>query len=222
VDAFAMSDQPAPPSRRSHKLQKESAKQKRAKERAFRPFAEQIGWIAYEWNRLQEALGDLFSDVVKPGVLAVGNAIWHSSDNERALRRMLQEALEAAKPVKQIEQEAYDHIVWILSQINKLAGRRNTAIHAPFALVSGSTSDPKFEVVPMYFFGHPRAEELRDKSVLAEFKWYRDHLERLADFAEELHFAMIFPDVAWPDRPLLLPLGQFESQKVRRRKTTPK
>ena len=201
--------EPESPLVRVFRLLAESAERKRAKEKAFAPFAEQIGWIAYEWNRLQEALGDLFCDIVRPGSDRVGNAIWHSTDNERALRRMLEEALEAAKTENQVEQRPYDDVSWILSKIDKLAGRRNAAIHAPFALVSKSASDPGFEVMPLHMSGHPRAKELKDKEVLGEFKWYRDHLEKLADFAEALHFALIFPDISWPDRPELPPRGQF-------------
>jgi hypothetical protein len=216
---------------RSMKLLKESAKAKRAKRRAFRPYAEQIGWNAYEWNRLQEALGELFSDIlsldskriVSLNTKSIGYAIWHSTDNERTLRNMLREAMKASKAQNRMEQRPYDDVSWILSQIEKLAGRRNAAIHAPFVMVSTSTSGvPAFEVVPAHFFGHPRAEELKDKSIPAEFKWYRDHLERLPDFAEELHFALIFQEVAWPDRPELPPRGQFESHTSPHRKSRSK
>jgi hypothetical protein len=36
----------------------------RARARAFRPLAIELGWLVYEWNRLQEAIGELFADVV--------------------------------------------------------------------------------------------------------------------------------------------------------------
>lgn len=211
-----MSDQ------RIHKLAKEPAKRKRARERAFRPYAIQIGWIACEWNRLQEALGELFSDIVQPDTKRIGYAIWHSTDNDRTLRNMLRETTEASKAENKVEQRPYDDITWILSQIDKLAGRRNTAIHAPFAMVSTSTSDSGIEIVPWHHVGHPRAKELKDKSLPDEFRWYRDHLEKLGDFAEELHWAVIFPDVAWPDRPQLPSRGQFGSRTSQRRKNTSK
>jgi hypothetical protein len=95
------------------KLIKEPAKRKRARERAFRPFAIQIGWIAYEWNRLQEALGELFSEIIHSGSERVGYAIWHSTDNDRALRNMMQSALEAAKKASKIKPQAFDDASWI-------------------------------------------------------------------------------------------------------------
>jgi hypothetical protein len=220
--AFVMSDRPTSPSGRSITLAKESAKRKRVKQRAFQPFAIQIGWIAYEWNRLQEALGELFSDIVQPDTKRIGYAIWHSTDNDRTLRNILKEAMEASKIENTIEQRPYDDISWILSQIDKLAGRRNTAIHAPFAMISTSSSDLGIEIVPWHHVGHPRARELKNKSLPDEFRWYRDHLEKLADFAEALHWALIFPDIMWPDRPQLAPRGQFESRISPHHKNKPK
>ncbi len=205
-----------------YRLLKESAKQKRAKERAFRPFAIQIGWIAYEWNRLQEALGELFADIVHPKDNRIGRAIWHSTDNDRTLRNMMQSALDAAKIDNKIKPRAYDDVSWILKEINKLAGRRNAAIHAPLAMYSYSSADRGFQIEPMHHLGHPRALELRGKSLLDEFKWYRDHLEKLADFAEELHFVLIFPEIASPDRPQLPSRGHYSSRRARRRKNPAK
>jgi hypothetical protein len=63
----------------------------------------------------------LFSDIVQPNTKRIGYAIWHSTDNDRALRNMLQETLEASKIENRIEQRSYDDVSWILSQINKLA-----------------------------------------------------------------------------------------------------
>jgi hypothetical protein len=44
---------------------------RREQERQFKPLAQEIGWIAFEWNRLEEALAELFADAI--------------SDHQRAL-----------------------------------------------------------------------------------------------------------------------------------------
>jgi hypothetical protein len=217
-----MSKPPTSSSDRPYKLQKETENAKRAKQAVFQPFAEQIGWIAYEWNRLQAAIGELFSDIVCPEQKEIGCALWHSTDNERAQRRMLKDALDAAKKANKVEQRAYDEVSWILTQFDSLAGRRNNAIHAPFVLVSANTFELRFEVVPQHFLGNPRAKELKDKSIMGEFRWYRDHLENLADFAEELHFALTVHEIAWPDRPRLRPRGDFETHTSHARKSKSK
>jgi hypothetical protein len=206
----------------TYRLLKEPAKRKRARERAFRPFAIQLGWITYEWNRLQESLGELFCDIVHPKANRIGRAIWHSTDNDRALRNILQAALEAGKTDNGVKPHVYDDVSWILSQFNKLAGRRNAALHAPLGMFSSSVADPEFQIEPLHHLGHPRAVELKDKSLIEEFRWYRDHLEKLADFAEELHFGLNFPELAWPDRPQLLSRGQFQIRRGSRRKNKAK
>jgi hypothetical protein len=219
-----MSDAPKKPTIRLADMQsprkiRTPAQRKRAREQAFKPYATAIGWISYEWNRLQEALGEIFSDIVEPVSKAVGYAMWHSTDNERTLRNMLQAAVKAANIEAKIKPRAFADISWLILEVNKkLAGRRNSAIHAPLVMLNSTSADDPVEIIPMYFFGHPRAMELKDKSLLDEFKWYRDHLEKLADFGENLHFAMIFSDFSWPDRPQLPPRGEYQSRKAPRRK----
>jgi hypothetical protein len=46
-------------------------RRRREQERQFKPLAKEIGWIAFEWNRLEEALAELFADAI--------------SDHQRAL-----------------------------------------------------------------------------------------------------------------------------------------
>lgn len=79
-------------------------------------------------------------------------------------------------------------------------------------------------IEPKYFFGNPHARQLMDKELvdeklIEEFLWYRDHISRLATFAERLHYVKIFPDYTFPDRPTLPPRGQFQNRaKLRRKK----
>jgi hypothetical protein len=195
----------------------------REKARVFRPLAIELGWIVYEWNRLHAAMGELFADVVSkgnPGLgLSIGLSIWNSlTTNERAQRDMLRAAVDAAWPGSSKPRDHQD-ISWILNKVNALAGRRNVAIHSPLVFLINQLSG-SIEISPLHFFGNPRAAELKGKSLLEEYRWYRDHLSKLADFALPLHYAIMFPEHAWPDRPELLPREQFLNRgKHRKRKT---
>ena len=56
-------------------------------------------------------------------------------------------------------------------------------------------------------FGNPHALDLLGKPLLPEFTWYRDHVGKIASFADSLHWAWRFsdhdPPFPWPDRPQL-------------------
>ena len=192
----------------------------RERARVFRPLAIEIGWLVYEWNRMQAALGELFADVLSKDSIKVPLAVWHSVTQERTQREMLRAAVAAANQLGSLKPRACEDIIWILKELNALAGRRNDAIHAPLVFINevGETGVDSIQILPMYFFGNPRAAQLRDKHLLKEFQWYRDHLSKFADFAGILHYAIIFPEHAWPDRPQLLPRDQFRSPRAKHRK----
>jgi hypothetical protein len=192
-------------------------KRQRLRVRVFRPLAIEIGWLAYEWNRLHEAMAELFADIVTLNV-GVGFSIWYSTTNERVQRDMLRAAVEATYRPQNEKPKQHGDIMWLLNQLNELGGRRNNIIHSPFVFVN-DLSVGEIEILPHYFFGNPRATELRDKSLLEEFKWCRDQLSRLAYFAEQLHYAMAFPDdFPWPARPQLPTRDHFKRQLARSRK----
>jgi len=182
----------------------------RARAEAFGPLASELGWVVYEWNRLQAALAELFTDIVSPDNRTVPFAIWHSQTNERAQREMLRAALDAAHAAT--ASRAHKDIIWLLNKVDALAGKRNDALHCPLVFIrtlDARGENEGIEISPMDFFGNPRAKTLRDKPLLEEFKWYRDHLSRLAQFSEALHYAITFlNDYTWPDRPELPPRDQ--------------
>jgi hypothetical protein len=128
---------------------------------------ERVG--AYEWNRLQEALGELFADAIHNN--RQGFAIWYSTPNDRAQREMLRAAVDMGFPITDTVNPPRERVIlWLLGEIEKVADRRDDAIHAPLVFVN--TSDG-IDLSPMYWLGNPRARKLRDKDLLTEFKWYR-------------------------------------------------
>jgi hypothetical protein len=205
-----------------------AAQRKRLQVKAFRPVAIELGWLVYEWNRLHESLGEIFANIIvgddgdgdniRPALAA-----WHTLTNERAQREMLRAALNARYLLSAPKPKSHREVSWVLNKLGELAGRRNDAIHAPLALVSQFGSDENsVEIMPLYFFGNPRATSLKGRSLLEEFRWYRNHFEKLADYAESLIFAIKFSDYTWRDRPELPPRAQFVTHAAQRNKTKPK
>jgi hypothetical protein len=189
----------------------EERKQIQAK--AFEPLAVELGWITYEWNRLHESLGEIFAIVIagadadKADDVRASLAAWHSLTNERAQREMLRVAIGGRYLPGAPRPNPVDEVSWLLEKLNPVAGRRNDAIHAPMAFINriGADEAAEVEVMPLHFFGNPRAVSLKDKSLPEEFRWYRAQLERLADYAESLIFAMKFTEYKSPARPILPP-----------------
>jgi hypothetical protein len=189
------------------------AQLQRIRAKAFRPLAIELGWLVYEWNRLHEALATLFGDVVSSTKdKSIPYAIWHSTPNDRTQREMLKAAAAAATTATP---QTKSDIAWLLSELYRLAGRRNAAIHSPLIFANEMT---EVEIIPWAFFGNPRAAELKDKPLLDEFKWYRDHLARLAWFAEGLHLALSV-GLPWPERPQLPSHDQFRKLGTKSRKS---
>jgi hypothetical protein len=213
------------------------AQRDRLRVRAFKPIAIELGWLVYQWNRLHEALAELFTDIINLNVnkdlLKLGLrggtdtriplAMWHAMPNDRPQRQMLRAALDAAYSATQTAKpREYHDIDWVLKQLEALAGRRNNALHAPLIFVNEGDAGT-IQIMPNYFFGNPRATELKDKNLIEEFWWYKDHLARLAQFAELLHYAVAFsPDFPWPDRPQLPSRGLYRRRAPRRRKSKSK
>jgi hypothetical protein len=191
----------------------------REQERQFKPLALKIGWIAYEWNRLQETLAELFAD-------AMGNhtpafKVWHSVRSDLTQREMLKAAAEdkmafGAESLKRVWAE----ILWVTNEATALSHKRNDALHAPFFFV---THADKIEVLPLHFFGNQKAKKLLSKDILKEFEWYKNSLAVLADYAMILHYAVRFTgDFSLPSRPALPSLGQKASPKRSPRRNKPK
>jgi hypothetical protein len=214
-----MNPNTGPPTGEPSKKLLTPAQRERARIRAFRPLAIELGWIVYEWNRLHEALGELFADLIAEDRTRIGFAVWYATTNERTQRDMLRAAVKAVNAyAENPKPQEHAEILWLLDELNTLAGRRNTAVHSPLVLITSSDLS-QVEIMPHYFFGNPRATELRNKSLPEEFKWYRDHLSKLALFAERLHYSLVFPEFQLPERPKLPPRGHYQSRAKQRPKT---
>ena len=105
--------------------------------------------------------------------------------NDRAQREMLRAAAkvkfsnEPHMPYVPPHPRALEDVEWLLNEIDRLADRRNDAIHSPFWQ---AYRGDEVKIEPAVNLGHPRARKLAGKDVLTEFRWYQKcawGLERL-------------------------------------------
>lgn len=183
---------------------------------AFAPYIEAAGEVVNAWNRLQEALKGVFAAITKmPRDMAY--AIWHSSRSDSSQREMLRAAIAATsddEPWMARLPDAKRDLMLLLQKAGKTGQTRNDAIHAPISL---ALDGGKLVVIPVYFNGNPRAENLKDKDIISEFNRCRDEAYILKEFADKAQTAINFPSYAWPDKPALLipPEKRKRTRRVR-------
>jgi hypothetical protein len=172
-------------------------------EKKFAPYIAATGRVVDAWNRLQETLKDVFAAVTKmPSPMAY--AIWHSSRSDLSQRAMLRAAIRATRdnePWVERLPRAKGDLMDLLRKADKLGEERNDAVHAPVSL---SLRGGKLVIVPFYFNGNPRAVNLKNKDIVAEFSRLCDDAYALKDYAEKAEAAVTVPSRAWPDKPSLL------------------
>jgi hypothetical protein len=178
------------------------------------PYIVSLGEVAHAWNHLQEEIGKLFC-LVSGLSNSVGMSIWHSIKSDRAQRDMLEGALSARSDEQWSEKypKGVDDIRWLLDRVNVVADQRNNAIHAPCSL--GIEGD-ELEIIPIVFFGNPRARKLRGKDILNEFVWYKKCADTLKAFTREIESALREPHAhyPWPDRPYIPTLEPSRRHKA--------
>ena len=137
-----------------HKFRTPLSRQ-RAQERKFKPLAVEIGWIAYEWNRLQEALAELFTDAMGAKDY-VSFAVWHSVRSDLAQREMLKAAVayrEANAPPE--FKPIWRAVTELILDTDKISIKRNDALHVPLMFVSNLYED-NIEIETLGIFGNPK------------------------------------------------------------------
>lgn len=169
----------------------------------FPPIALELGRLIFAWNELHEELGHIYEAVLKPRNSGAALASWRAIESDRIQRTMLKYAVEAVKwPKTDKRPSTPEDILWLLEKTNRLAEHRNNAIHSPFAVL---TTDGETGIVPLDFFGNPRAMKLaaKDADLASEVNFYFRRARALSHFAIPLSSALREPLIAWPDRPSL-------------------
>jgi hypothetical protein len=185
-------------------------------QKEFKPYAIELGYLIYSWNRLQSKLSNLFWDVIGTQNGLVARAIWNAITFDRAQRQML---LAGALVAPFNNPRAKDDIKWIIDRAEEFEDKRNNAIHAPLTFVTDETGTT---LTSAWYTGHPRAKKLQNAQLLNEFRWYAEAAAVLANFADQVHSCLMKPDVSWPERPQLPLLQQTATRKGKHRRTKSK
>jgi hypothetical protein len=181
-------------------------------EKKWRPYAIAIGQTALAWNDLYEALAHLFSTLQGGGWVGKHNAIWHSQTMDRAKRELLRGTIAYLLPAETTRfPKMKESVKWVVDTTEKLEDARNNTIHLPLFLVrdGGLATAARAmghyipDVLPLTLSGHPRAIRMAEKDILAEFRWCRQSILVVRDFARHLDRALTADKAPWPDIPKL-------------------
>ena len=174
-------------------------------EKVFEPYAREVGKLVAAWNQLQERLGELFSTIVSKDHPGIALAVWYSTQSDRTQREMLRGAKEASAAAGLLNERAASDIKWLLDRSEELAHQRNDALHAPVAFY---TDQDGTKLMTEYFFGNPRASNLKDKNLSDEFSWYEKKATCLSGFALRCSICLRNADFPWIERPQLPNRGE--------------
>jgi len=187
--------------------------------RGCSPYLHELALVVVAWNELHLELSQLFCVVAGISDMDTGLRIWHSTDNDRAQRKLLREALggdlqhipRVKDKGEKFSERARSDIEYILKNVDSISGSRNSAVHSPylFAIEGKAITMQSFD-----FFMSPRAKELRGKDLLLEFRRQRETSTALSAFAQSVRLALyIIPEPQWPVRPTLPAVGGVQLQK---------
>lgn len=197
----------------------------------LRTYATAVGYVAFEWNQAQEALGVLFGKILQIPHPAAAATIWHSLPSDRAQRQALREIVDlyyrgdeqvfrlklARDPdIKYLKLFA-DNIIWVVNQIdNKYSIGRNNAIHIPMAFLGHFENGIDWtEFVPDISFFNKRAVSVIKKDIIDDMKICSLNLNILWSYIKDLTLWFDARDFSMPlpKKPLLQELPRPTSPK---------
>lgn len=188
----------------------------------FKPYATAIGQIALAWNDLHETLCALFVALTGAVYDEMLQAAWQSLPSDRAKRGLLRATVQQMDyDMCQRNPLAQNEMKWFFGQLDRLEEDRNNAIHAPLSNFSHPTWKLLAEALNMPPLRQPgvqpddvrwnkRAEKLKNKNLLVEFRCVRDEIIAFNEYADEIESAWNWTDDGkdkWPQRPQLASRG---------------
>lgn len=182
-------------------------------------YLHELALVVIAWNDLHLELSQLFWIVTGISDGGVALRIWHSTDNDRAQRKMLRETLDsglmhlwrAKEEGPAWARRAESDIKYILDKTDRISGPRNDALHSPFVFAQ---EGQKITMEAFDFFKSPRAAALSGKNLLLEFRRHRESSAILSSFAQRVRLALYLkPQPSWPDRPSLPPAAPTSMHK---------
>jgi len=196
----------------------------------FETHTKSIGSLLLAWNDLHERLATLFVIALGSKHWRHSLAIWHATRSDYGKRVLLRSVIaNSPEPGPRIvhpdgsmtgaRPKLIEEIIWILDAANKLEDWRDDSAHTPLIysyvgdiLNFGDTlSAPsifdlsQLVVVPQTGFSNPRALKIEQnkRDLLVEYRYARNRILILRDYAIAIEFAWSAPPVPWPDRPVL-------------------
>jgi hypothetical protein len=152
--------------------------------KAFRPYALALGEIALAWNDLHVSLSFVFCDLLNVGSVGFApfQAVWQNIINDRMQRSVLVGVAKESE-IALSSREQFEDIKWLCDQATSLEEFRNNALHSPLLGV-GTPEGPY--IAPLTGLGHPRATKLYGKDLLAEYRFCRDSITTLRNYATQI------------------------------------
>jgi hypothetical protein len=217
----------------------------------FDSHTKSIGSLLLAWNDLHEHLSTLFVIALGSTHWKRSLAIWHATRSDYSKRKLLRSVLanspdpgpRVAHPDGSItgaRPKLIEEITWILDAANKLEDWRDDSAHTPlkysyvgdllsFSNILSAHNIFDFQkqiVVPQTGFANPRAlkVEQNNRNLLVEYRYARDRILILRDYAIAIEFAWSAPPVPWPDRPALperKPSQRSKGPALRRKQKSP-
>lgn len=172
-------------------------------------YLHELALVVLAWNELHMELSQLFCMVAGIPDMGTGLHIWHSTDSDRAQRKLLREALygelqhlpRVKEKGKLFADKVIREIEFILNKVDTISGSRNDAIHSPYLF----EIDGKGITMRAFdFFMSPRAKSLSGKDLLVEFQRQRNIARVLSTYSQEIRLSLYrIPEPPWPTRPVL-------------------
>jgi hypothetical protein len=203
----------------------------------FQPYTRSIGSVLLAWNDLHERLSTVFVMAMGLHQFARSFALWHETRSDFNKRRLLRAAIENL-PASEIGERStlVEDIAWILDKADKLEGLRDDSAHTPLHYTGTANLslvellatpyellNVKPTVIPNTSFANPRAFRLHQhkRDMLAEYRYARERIVILRDFAIAIDYAWANARLPWPDRPDLpdrKPSRQSKGESGRKQK----
>jgi hypothetical protein len=196
-------------------------------EPVFQSYATAAGQLLLAWNDLHERLSILFVTSMGGGWVNRPLAIWHGATRDYAKRQMLRAAIADIPDIEKAgRSKIVEEIKWILDAADKLEGFRDDSAHTPLHyLFRGLVPDVKSAIIsPNTTFQNPRAIRLDTKGqdMLIEYRYARERIVVLRDYAIAIDAAWGNARVPWPHRPDLPERKPRRARRIRGAGRNPK
>jgi hypothetical protein len=168
--------------------------------RKFRSHATALGQLIFTWNDLHEQLALIYWTLCDHDDGALDK--WSRPPSDKQKRELIRRRANKFSPSAK---NMWDDIVWLLDAIDDFTDFRNDAAHAPVTIEPESFLSRRDNftagVISNSSWRNRRARNLIRKDLLAEYRWQRNVLTKLRDYALTIERSLVDDYTPWPKRP---------------------